>query len=493
MEYVPPTKPIIRDGAAHFPIQRTWDQVPDDMETLPQFIRHHLKVHWKRPAFGAYRSYCLPNEKEKNPRGAYEYYTYEHFSSHIAKIAAGLRSIGLEKGDAIGIWSYNRYEWHVLDLACNCEGFILVPLYDSQGIQDCKYVANDSQIKCLFMTADILPKFLKIESDMPECLSNVYLFDYRPDDRAMFKKYIPELTPDYIFHRTITEAESHALLDSMFLNVPPGKEFYEKLKDCKEANPEIPMSPRNVKFPYSPPSHVLPTISFPDKEIFSHITGLFSSLMVLGANFLISEGGDLTLPRVPPGIHKDELVSYVYTSGTTGNPKGVELSHYNIVKAVYLFQPALYKGYQKQHVFMSFLPSAHVFQRVVSMVVVQFGGVMCFYRGNTKYLIDDIFIARPTVLCAVPRVLQKIFDSVMKKVKKKPGLIRWLFLHGLSRVKHWKYVQQRLKIPTKYDFLFKDVRNLLGNRCKQIVSGSAPLSPECAAFVGCAMGVELTE
>ncbi|GKT29649.1 AMP-binding enzyme, partial [Aduncisulcus paluster] len=113
--------------------------------------------------------------------------------------------------------------------------------------------------------------------------------------------------------------------------------------------------------------------------------------------------------------------------------------------------------------------------------------------GNTKYLIDDIFIARPTVLCAVPRVLQKIFDSVMKKVKKKPGLIRWLFLHGLSRVKHWKYVQQRLKIPTKYDFLFKDVRNLLGNRCKQIVSGSAPLSPECAAFVGCAMGVELTE
>ena len=97
-----------------------------------------------------------------------------------ALLAKSLSSLGLNKGDRIGIISPNRTEWSILDFACSVVGIILVPLYDTQSQEDIAYVAKDAAFKMIFCAAERLHSIQAISKD----LTQIVVFDDRLDDRA---------------------------------------------------------------------------------------------------------------------------------------------------------------------------------------------------------------------------------------------------------------------------------------------------------------------
>ena len=116
-------------------------------------------------------------------RGAYEWYSYQDVHNLAAMFAEGLKQLGFKRGDKAGIISANRTEWTVVDFACSSIGMILVPIYDSQSLDDIKYVCENAELKVIFAALDKLERIQHIKDQ----LKDIILFDDRVDDRAMLQ------------------------------------------------------------------------------------------------------------------------------------------------------------------------------------------------------------------------------------------------------------------------------------------------------------------
>lgn len=132
-------------------------------------------------------------------------------------------------------------------------------------------------------------------------------------------------------------------------------------------------------------------------------------------------------------------------------------------------------------VYISYLPLAHVFERVAQGLHVYRGASIGYYQGDTSKLLDDIAELRPTVFCSVPRLFNRIYDKVLAGVKAKGGLSSYLFFMAYNSKKanlehtvhHWLW--DRL--------VFAPIRQKLGGRLRFILSGSAPVSPDVMDFM----------
>jgi long-chain acyl-CoA synthetase len=118
----------------------------------------------------------------------------------------------------------------------------------------------------------------------------------------------------------------------------------------------------------------------------------------------------------------------MYTSGTTGDPKGAILTHANFVasQAALVFQ-LKYSPLDHTDVHLSYLPLAHIFERLVLMVMLAKGASVGFFRGNILWLLEDIALLRPTVFPSVPRLLNRIYDKLNAAIQSLPPLRRRIF------------------------------------------------------------------
>ncbi|KAI6176239.1 Arachidonate--CoA ligase [Aphelenchoides bicaudatus] len=188
----------------------------------------------------------------------------------------------------------------------------------------------------------------------------------------------------------------------------------------------------------------------------------------------------------------DDLATLCFTSGTTGVPKGVMLTHGNVIADSSTLDYFKNVELSTGDVMMSFLPLAHMFERVVQCVVYTEGGRVGFFSGNIKTLADDIKTLQPTVLPVVPRVLNRMYDKVMHEVNKSK-LKKALFEAGL------KYKMAQLKnCIIRNDswvdqIVFKKIRDSMGGRLKLMITGSAPCAENVLNFVRCAMGCTVVE
>jgi long-chain acyl-CoA synthetase len=134
----------------------------------------------------------------------------------------------------------------------------------------------------------------------------------------------------------------------------------------------------------------------------------FARVEAVGAEHIATTGGHDHTPPSP-----DDVATFCYTSGTTGNPKGALLTHQNLVstvagilRSVHDFEPHIYDRH------LSYLPLAHIMERVGMANILMAGASVAFYRGDTNLLIEDLQACRPTLLPVAPRVLNKIHDKV---------------------------------------------------------------------------------
>ncbi len=200
-------------------------------------------------------------------------------------------------------------------------------------------------------------------------------------------------------------------------------------------------------------------------------------------------------------VKSNDLATIIYTSGTTGVPKGVMLSHSNIVSNVVDSKPRLPIAPGKTKV-LSFLPVCHIFERMLHYLYIQ-NGLTIYFAESIEKISDNIKDIKPNFMSVVPRLLEKIYDSIIAKGSELTGVKKRLFFWAVELglkyepygVNGWWYEKQ-LALANK--LIFSKWREALGGNLSTMVSGSAPLQPRLARIFAAAQmqvmeGYGLTE
>ncbi|XP_020611686.1 long-chain-fatty-acid--CoA ligase 1-like [Orbicella faveolata] len=191
----------------------------------------------------------------------------------------------------------------------------------------------------------------------------------------------------------------------------------------------------------------------------------------------------------------EDILTVCYTSGTTGPPKGAILTHANLVADISAYRVHMRQtGFEltPEDVHLSFLPLAHMYERINHLNLLLSGARIGYYSGDIKRLLEDCKELKPTIFSAVPRLLNRIYDKVMSGVSKSK-LKRWIFQMAL-RSKESDLKRRIISKNTIWDYLvLRKVQNLLGGRVRYMPCGSAPLSAKVTSFIRCVMGCYLTE
>jgi len=205
--------------------------------------------------------------------------------------------------------------------------------------------------------------------------------------------------------------------------------------------------------------------------------------------------------KLKDAVKEDDLATLIYTSGTTGRPKGVMLSHKNVVSNA-VNSASRFPIIPGQSKALSFLPVCHIYERML-MYLYQYTGVSIYFAESLDTISENLKEVQPEVMTAVPRLLEKVYDKIIAKgadltgIKKK--LFFWAVETGLEYEPYgqngWWY-EKKLGIARK--LIFSKWQEALGGNLKVIASGSAALQPRLArvfnaANIGVMEGYGLTE
>ncbi|QSW88071.1 long-chain fatty acid--CoA ligase [Flavobacterium endoglycinae] len=237
------------------------------------------------------------------------------------------------------------------------------------------------------------------------------------------------------------------------------------------------------------------------KEVYSfnEISGCkhWSELLNLGAD----ESNQNEVEARKESIHTNDLATIIYTSGTTGRPKGVMLSHQNIVSNVLDSAPRIPFDAGNSTA-LSFLPICHIFERMI-LYIYQYYGVSVYFGESIDKISDNLKEVQPTVITAVPRLLEKVYDKIYAKGAELTGIKKKLFFWAIDLgLKYEPYgangfwYEFQLKIARK--LIFSKWKEGLGGKLDLMVSGSAALQPRlsrvfAAAEIPVMEGYGLTE
>ena len=200
------------------------------------------------------------------------------------------------------------------------------------------------------------------------------------------------------------------------------------------------------------------------------------------------------LVNIKESVKSGDMVTLIYTSGTTGNPKGVMLSHSNLMSNV--IASSVVHPYGPESKSLSFLPLCHIYERMLNYHF-QYKGVSIYYAENMGTIVNDLKDIKPKLFSTVPRLLETVYDKIIGKGKDLPYIKKQIFfwavnlgmkfkLHGANS---WFY-KLRLKIADK--LIFSKWREALGGNVGIIVSGGAALQPRLA-IIFWAAGIRVLE
>lgn len=190
------------------------------------------------------------------------------------------------------------------------------------------------------------------------------------------------------------------------------------------------------------------------------------------------------LAEIKKSIKPEDLATIIYTSGTTGNPKGVMLSHNNIVQQIKGVQDLMHPCSQ---VALSFLPLCHAYERM--MMYVYHYNCCSIYYSNIALINDNMKEIQPTIMCVVPRLLEKIYDKLFSAGKKLSGPKKQLYYWAIDLAKDYEvdtlkrswWYNVRYKIADK--LVYTKFREALGaQRIAEVVSGGSALQAKLCAF-----------
>ncbi len=262
--------------------------------------------------------------------GAYKVFTYDEAFKEASEVAAGLMSLGIEKGDRIGLFADNRYEWMQLSMGITLAGAADVPRGTDVTVDELSYIVDHSQMRMAVVeNRATLEKLNKASINADQLLATISIEE--TDDRCM-------------------------TLEQLKIR---GRDYLEKNPTCVKDR--------------------IATIGLKD------------------------------------------LYTLIYTSGTTGLPKGVQLSHGNLISQVQRLPFSIEPSERA----LSILPIWHIFERNFELLTIYCGA--CTYYSSIRTLKEDLKLVRPSFMASAPRLWESIYAGILMNVAKAPAVRRGLF------------------------------------------------------------------
>lgn len=270
--------------------------------------------------------------------------TYAEFTRFIRILTAGFISYGLKKGDHVGFFVNNRYEWISTDFALMAIGAVSVPRGSDTAPREVQFIFHHSDsVHIILETTSQLLALIPVftEDDWKRC-KHIFIID-GPDEHEIPEK----LKNSVVFYSDV---------------IAEGEKAFKKEPDLVE--------------------------------------------------------------RLSASITADDLLTIVYTSGTTGNPKGVMLTHGNFMQNVIANTPRLEIDPKKGETTVIMLPSWHVYERAFEYCAL-LSGLTFVYSSAGKFA-SDLMTQRPQILISVPRVWESIYQKMIKAISQMPAIKRYL-------------------------------------------------------------------
>ncbi|XP_040030503.1 long-chain-fatty-acid--CoA ligase 1 isoform X1 [Gasterosteus aculeatus] len=382
---------VLSNGDAHI------SHFYDDARTMYEFFLRGLRVSNNGP--------CLGSRKPKQP---YEWMSYRE----VMERTENLGSAFLHKGHSkttdphIGIFSQNKPEWTISELACYTYSLVSVPLYDTLGSEAIGYIIDKASISTI--VCDVVDKV--------------------------------NLVLDCVRDR------KHSVKNIVLMQTPS-----EELVD----------------------------------------RGRRAGIHILSLQEMEAIGKANHHQPVPP--QPEDMALICFTSGTTGNPKGAMLTHKNVVSncSAFIKITEVSCPLSLSDVHISFLPLAHMFERVVQGVMIVHGASIGFFQGDIRLLSDDLNTLKPTVFPVVPRLLNRMYDKIFGQANS--SLKRWLlgFAYRRKEAEIRRGIVRRDSIWDR--LIFQKVQASLGGRVRLMLTGAAPVSPTVLTFLRAAVGCQFYE
>ncbi len=343
------------------------------------------------------------------------------FGDRVRRCAAALGGLGVGRGDRVGLICSNRPEWHLIDFACHLRGAILVPLFSTLPPAQVRYIFEDSGCKVVFAEGEEqLAKVAGVRADLPDLEHLVVVGEKGTGDGA---GAAPRGAASAAGSVADGSAVGRSAVGGLGGNGPGADTDLTEL---------IASSPQEAEFPG------------------------------------------------PDGA--EALATIIYTSGTTGQPKGVMLTHANLISNIQGSRQVL--SCRPVDTALSVLPLCHVFQRIVDYAFFSAGSRIAY--GVPSDLADDYLLVRPTVVAGVPRLFERFRAAVLEQVAAGGSLgqriFRWAEGVGRRRAEHelaggaWGW-SDRLRFVLADRLVLRRVRAGAGGRIHYLVSGGAALDP----------------
>ncbi|CAI5991270.1 unnamed protein product, partial [Closterium sp. NIES-65] len=197
-------------------------------------------------------------------------------------------------------------------------------------------------------------------------------------------------------------------------------------------------------------------------------------------------------PVEPCPSKPEDICTIMYTSGTTGEPKGVMITNHALATAVAgtkRFCEVNNCVLTESDIYISYLPLAHIFDHVAEELMTHVGGSIGFWQGDVRNLTNDLEALKPTFFCGVPRIFDRIHSAVISKIESTGGLTKMLFDYAYSTKQARLAAGVKIRDATPiFDFLvFSKIKARLGGNVRIICSGAAPLAPHVEEFLKIAM------
>ncbi|MHC1778469.1 MAG: long-chain fatty acid--CoA ligase [Lentimicrobium sp.] len=178
-------------------------------------------------------------------------------------------------------------------------------------------------------------------------------------------------------------------------------------------------------------------------------------------------------------IGTDDLATIIYTSGTTGKPKGVMLSHRNIISN--FISVSYIPTFGEEGKALSFLPLCHIYERMLNYLYLYLG-ISIYYAESLATITDNIKEIKPDMMCCVPRLLEKIYDKILATGRKQKGIKRAIFFWAVNLALHFDVRGRnnpwyKLRHIVADKLIYSKWRDALGGNFKIIVSGGAAIQP----------------
>ncbi|CAF0999009.1 unnamed protein product [Rotaria sordida] len=205
----------------------------------------------------------------------------------------------------------------------------------------------------------------------------------------------------------------------------------------------------------------------------------------------------LELGRLRPVAHHPPKPNYLfqicYTSGTTGLPKGAMFTHKNIVSVVQTATELLAPVFNELETLISYLPMAHAYEQAAELYCLCNGFKIGYYLGDIKLLSDDMAHLKPTFMPSVPRVLNRMYDTIQATIRQLQSSQQQLSTTGLSAKENGANEDPVARQKVLNDLVIQQVQKSLGGHVKLILCGAAPLSPTVLQFLRRVSGVHIIE